>query len=50
MSFLEWIGLTFIMIGLFVGLLYAFKSADGKKKTIENNYNNDDQLIDDDEY
>ena len=52
MSFLEWIGLTFIMIGLFVGLLYAFKSADGKKKTIENNYNsyNSDNDIDDGEY
>ena len=42
MSFLEWFGLTFIMIGLFIGLLYAFKCADSKKKKIENNYFNDD--------
>ena len=42
MSFLEWVGLTFIMVGLFVGLLYAFKFADSKKNDIENSYNNDD--------
>ena len=44
MSFLEWVGITFIMIGLFVGLLYAFKFADSKKNDVENsyNYNNDD--------
>ena len=50
MIFLEWVGLTSILIGLFIGLIYAFKSIDSQKKTIENNYNNDDQLIDDDEY
>ena len=42
MSFLEWVGLTFIMMGLFIGLIYAFKSVDGKKNKIENSYNNDD--------
>ena len=30
------------MVGLFVGLLYAFKFADSKKNDVENNYNNDD--------
>ena len=42
MSFIEWVGLTFIMIGLFIGLIYAFKSVDSKKKKIENSYINDD--------
>ena len=42
MSFLEWVGLTSIMIGLFISLLFAFKSADSKKKKIENSYINDD--------
>ena len=50
MSFLEWIGLSFIMVGLFVGLLYAFKFTYNKKSNIENSYNNNDQSIDDDEY
>ena len=50
MSFLEWVGLTFIMVGLFVGLLYAFKFADSKKNDIENSYNNDDGEYDDDDY
>jgi len=49
MSILEWVGLTFIMIGLFIGLLYAFKSVDSKKNDIENNYNNQND-IDDGEY
>ena len=48
MSFLEWVGLISIAIWLFVGLLYAFKSIDGKKKAIENSYNNDDEIYDDD--
>ena len=42
MSFLEWVGLTFIMIGLFIGLIFAFINADSKKKKIENSYINDD--------
>ena len=42
MNFLEWVGITFIMVGFFVGLLYAFKFADSKKSNIENSYNNDD--------
>ena len=52
MSILEWAGLTFIMIGLFVGLLYAFKFADSKKNDVENSYNsyNSDNDIDDGEY
>ena len=52
MSILEWVGLTFIMIGLFIGLLYAFKSADSKKNDVENSYNsyNSDNDIDDGEY
>ena len=49
MSFFEWAGLTFIMIGLFIGLLYAFKSADSKKNKIENSYNSKNE-IDDGEY
>ena len=42
MIFLEWVGLTFIMIGLFIVLIFAFKSVDGKKNEIENSYINDD--------
>ena len=42
MSFLEWVGLTFIMMGLFIGLIYAFKGVDNKKKDVENSYINDD--------
>jgi len=44
MSFLEWVEITFIMVGLFVGLLYAFKFADSEKNDVENSYyyNNDD--------
>ena len=48
MSFIEWVGLTFIMIGLFIGLIYAIKLTDRKKKAIENSYNNDDEIYDDD--
>ena len=47
MSFLEWVGLTFIMIGLFIGLIYAIKLTDRKKKAIENNYNSDNDIDDD---
>ena len=41
MIFLEWVGLTFIMIGLFIVLIFAFKSVDSKKKEIENSNVND---------
>ena len=47
MSILEWAGLSSIMIGLFIGLIYVLKSADSKKKhsdikknDVENSYNN----------
>ena len=50
MSFLEWVGLVSIMIGLFIGLIYAFNFADSKKKAIENSYNNDIDIDDDDIY
>ena len=46
MSFLEWVGLTSILIGLFIGLIYAFKSIDSQKKTIENNYPEKDSFMD----
>ena len=41
MSFLEWVGLTSILIGLFIGLIYAFNSVDKKKKTVEDELYND---------
>ena len=47
MSILEWVGITFIMVGLFVGLLYAFKFTDSKKNDVENSYNNDNDYDDD---
>ena len=41
MSFLEWVGLTSILIGLFIGLIYAFNGVDKKKKTVEDELYND---------
>ena len=47
MSILEWVGITFIMVGLFVGLLYAFKFTDSKKNDVGNSYNNDNDYDED---
>mgnify|MGYP001024447920 CR=1 FL=1 len=38
MSFFEWVGLTFIMMGLLIGWIYAFNDVDKKKKIIEDDY------------